>query len=41
MYWEPAKYVAKLRTLNTDDAPLLLQSTWMRGTAGRRGATTI
>jgi oligopeptidase B len=23
MYWEPAKYVAKLRTLTTGDAPLL------------------
>ena len=22
MYWEPAKYVAKLRTLKTDDNPL-------------------
>ena len=24
-YWEPAKYVAKLRTLKTNDAPLLLK----------------
>ena len=23
MYWEPAKYVAKLRTLKTNDTPLL------------------
>jgi oligopeptidase B len=25
MYWEPAKYVAKLRALKTDPAPLLLK----------------
>ena len=25
MYWEPAKYVAKLRTLKTDQTPLLLK----------------
>jgi oligopeptidase B len=25
MYWEPAKYVARLRTLKTDGAPLLLK----------------
>jgi oligopeptidase B len=27
MYWEPAKYVARLRTLKTDGAPLLLKTT--------------
>ena len=26
MYWEPAKYVAKLRTLKTDDEELLLKT---------------
>jgi oligopeptidase B len=26
MYWEPAKYVAKLRSLKTDDRPLLLKT---------------
>jgi oligopeptidase B len=25
MYWEPAKYVARLRALKTDDRPLLLK----------------
>jgi len=25
MYWEPAKYMAKLRTLKTDNNPLLLK----------------
>ena len=25
MYWEPAKYVARLRTLKTDDKPLMLK----------------
>jgi oligopeptidase B len=25
MYWEPAKYVARLRTLKTDTSPLLLK----------------
>lgn len=25
MYWEPTKYVARLRTLKTDDSPLLLK----------------
>ena len=26
MYWEPAKYVARLRTLKTDARPLLLKT---------------
>jgi oligopeptidase B len=25
MYWEPAKYVARLRTLKTDDRPLVFK----------------
>lgn len=35
-YWEPAKYVAKLRTLKTDDHPLLLH---VQLGAGHQGAT--
>ena len=34
MYWEPAKYVARLRTLKTNDAPLLLED--QDGTGGTR-----
>ena len=36
MYWEPAKYVARLRTLKTDDRPLLL---WINMNAGHGGAS--
>ncbi len=36
MYWEPAKYVARLRTLKTDENPLLL---WTNMTAGHGGAS--
>ncbi len=36
MYWEPAKYVAKLRTLNTGDHPILLH---INMTAGHGGAS--
>ena len=36
MYWEPAKYVAKLRTLKTNDTPLLLH---INMTAGHGGAS--
>ena len=37
MYWEPAKYVAKLRTLKTDDKPLLLVTNMKAGHGGASG----
>ena len=37
MYWEPAKYVAKLRTLKTDDHPLLLMTNMKAGHGGASG----
>jgi oligopeptidase B len=37
MYWEPAKYVAKLRTLKTDDNPLLLVTNMKAGHGGSSG----
>ena len=37
MYWEPAKYVAKLRTLKTDDAPLMLHTNMDAGHGGASG----
>jgi oligopeptidase B len=37
MYWEPAKYVAKLRTLKTDDYPLLLKTNMGAGHGGASG----
>jgi oligopeptidase B len=37
MYWEPAKYVAKLRTLKTDDSPLLLVTNMQAGHGGASG----
>lgn len=36
-YWEPAKYVAKLRTLNTSNAPVLLRVNMEAGHGGRSG----
>ena len=36
-YWEPAKYVAKLRTLKTDDHPLVLKTNMGAGHGGRSG----
>jgi len=37
MYWEPAKYVAKLRTLKTDSSPLVLKTKMQP--AGHGGAS--
>ena len=37
MYWEPAKYVARLRTLKTDDRPLLLHTNLGAGHSGASG----
>ncbi len=37
MYWEPAKYVAKLRTLKTDDNALLLVTNMKAGHGGASG----
>jgi oligopeptidase B len=37
MYWEPAKYVAKLRTLKTDSHPLLLKTNMGAGHGGASG----
>ena len=36
-YWEPAKFVAKLRTLKTDDNPLILKTNMGAGHGGRSG----
>jgi oligopeptidase B len=37
MYWEPAKYVAKLRTMKTGGAPLLLKTNMGAGHGGASG----
>jgi oligopeptidase B len=37
MYWEPAKYVAKLRTLKRDNHPLLLVTNMQAGHGGASG----
>ncbi len=37
MYWEPAKYVAKMRTLKTDTNPLLLKTNMDAGHGGASG----
>ena len=36
-YWEPAKYVAKLRTLKTDDNALVLKTNMGAGHGGKSG----
>ena len=36
-YWEPAKYVAKMRTLKSDGNPLLLKTNMGAGHGGRSG----
>jgi protease II len=40
MYWEPAKYVAKLRATKTDANPLLLKTNLGAGHGGASGATS-
>jgi oligopeptidase B len=37
MYWEPAKYVARLRTLKTDSNALLLVTNMEAGHGGASG----
>ena len=37
MYWEPAKYVAKLRTLKTDTHPLVFKTNMAGGHGGSSG----
>ncbi|GAB5511137.1 MAG: S9 family peptidase [Hyphomicrobiales bacterium] len=36
-YWEPAKWIAKLRTLSTSDAPLMLKTNMDAGHGGAAG----
>lgn len=37
MYWEPAKYVARMRTMKTDSNPLLLKTNMSAGHSGSSG----
>jgi oligopeptidase B len=39
-YWEPAKWVARLRAMKTDDNPLLLRTNMDAGHGGRSGRFT-
>ena len=41
MYWEPAKYVARMRRLRTGDAPLLLQTNMAAGHGGASGRLLV
>ena len=41
MYWEPAKYVAKLRTLKSNQTPLLLHINMEAGHGGASGLSLI
>jgi oligopeptidase B len=41
MYWEPAKYVAKLRSLKTDKSPLLFKCNMAGGHGGPSGRYTV
>jgi oligopeptidase B len=41
MFWEPAKYVAKLRTLKTDSNPLLFKITMAGGHGGPSGRYSL
>jgi len=36
-YWEPAKWVARLRAMRVNDAPLLFRTTMAAGHGGRSG----
>ena len=36
-YWEPAKYVAKLRHIKTDNNPLILKTNMGAGHGGQSG----
>src|SRR5690606_30271262 len=38
-YFEPAKWVAKLREMKTDDNRRRMETTWKQATAGRRGGS--
>src|SRR5207237_9026113 len=38
MYWEPVKYVARLRTLKTDSNPLLLKINMVAGNGSASGS---